>query len=421
VALVAASCAEAPGPESRNVLLIAVDTLRADRLGYYGYERATSPEIDALLRQSAVFEDAQATSSWTLPAFASMMTGLRASTHQCWNFKSTLDDSFTTLAELLSERGFATAAVVSHVFMRERYGLGQGFEHYDTSLVRENADVSHASISSPQVTDRAAGWLREWAAGDDRPFFLWVHYFDPHHQYLRHKGFTRKFGLKAEEDLYDGEIAFTDHHIGRLLDVLVELGVDAETTVVFVADHGEEFEEHGQLRHGRSLHAEVIHVPFAFRGPGILPGRLGGTVSPLDLAPTVMELMGQSYPDELPLAGRSLAPLLRADGTMEDLGAVSELRLYADKSSDAIVFRRWKLIVDVSGDQPVHQLYDREEDPGELNDLVAARPDVVEQLSKLLEAQLGDARALSALFEAGEELELSPEDIDRLRELGYVR
>jgi arylsulfatase A-like enzyme len=134
-----------------------------------------------------------------------------------------------------------------------------------------------------------------------------------------------------------------------------------------------------------------------------------------------MELMGQSYPDELPVAGRSLAPLLRADGSMEDLGAVSELRLYADKSSDAIVFRRWKLIVDVSGDQPVHQLYDREEDPGELNDLAAARPDVVEHLSRLLEVQLGDARAVSELFEAGEELELSPEDLARLRELGYVR
>jgi hypothetical protein len=178
-------CAE-PAPARLNLLFISIDALRADRLGAWGYGRATSPHIDGLAREAVVFENAQAQSSWTLPTLASVMTSLYSSTHRCWSLFDRLGEAYETLAERLHAEGWKTAAVASHLYLSRRYGLHQGFESYDESLVEETLAKSHEAITSPQVTEKGLRWLAE-RRDEAEPWFLWLHYFDPHALYLAHE------------------------------------------------------------------------------------------------------------------------------------------------------------------------------------------------------------------------------------------
>lgn len=426
-------CSCARDGEHLNLLMIGVDTLRADHLGAYGYQRKTSPSIDRFFASAVVFDDAQATSSWTLPSFASMMTSLHASTHGCWRFRDSLNPSFTTLAEVLRDAGYHTAAIVSHVFLGAKHGLHQGFEDYDESLVRETLKSSHTAITSPDVTERATAFLTQRSIiPGGRPWFLWVHYFDPHSRYITHDGITEKFGDDLA-DRYDGEIAFTDAYIGQLLSHLDSLEFADDTIVVFVADHGEELHDHGRQGHGRTLHREVVQIPFAIRVPGIAPRRVGATVSGVDLMPTLLDLLSLPMPTT-PMAGHSLAPLLEGKPG-EDRDALLELEVTRNREVDpdlnAYVSGRWKLIVVKARRSTTGQtessavagrtaLFDRERDPDEQQDISAAHPEVVERLRRKLDEARDTALKLASLFDPSEEVYHSPEDLERLRALGYL-
>ena len=267
--LIGAACA--PGGSDRerpNVLLIAVDTLRADHLESYGYRLPTSPALAELGATGVVFERAVAATSWTLPAFASVLTGHYTSTHRCWKHKSRLAPSFVTLPEILRDAGYDTACAISHIFLARRYGLQQGIVHFDTSF---DLPVGHGDteISSPGVTARGLEWIEhKAAAGDGEPWFLWLHYFDPHYKYVEHEGISETFGVEDPLERYDGEIRFTDGYIGEVLDALARTGLDESTIVVLVADHGEEFLDHGGQYHGHTLYQELVHVPLVVRAPG---------------------------------------------------------------------------------------------------------------------------------------------------------
>lgn len=438
VCLVAAALAVACGVQDSgnggvsapraNLLFIAVDTLRADHLGGYGYERPTSPAVDALFERAVVFEDAQASTSWTLPSLASAMTGVYPSTHRCFSFRSRLDDSYATLAELLRAAGWTTGGIVSHVFLGERYGLHQGFDDYDQELVKADAEASHEQISSERISDKALAWLAARAAAPtDEPWFLFAHYFDPHGVYNAHPGVSEAFGTEEDLDLYDGEIAFTDRHLARLLSGLEEHGFAENTVVVFVADHGEEFGDHGLAKHGKTLHQEVLRVPLAIAVPGTAPRRVSQTVRVVDLAPTLLELL-RVPPPPLALAGRSLVPLLDGD-SLEPRGALAELRLRAEYQADAYVTERWKLIVDRNPEHvevrpgmkltPAFRLYDRASDPHEQHDVAAEHPEVVEELREALKLEVRAARELGATYREAREIEHTPEELDELRKLGY--
>ena len=419
------------GPAGRlNLLLIAVDTLRADHLGAHGYERPTSPHIDRFFGEAIVFDDAHSTSSWTFPAFASLMTSTHSSTNRCWQFESQLDPSFTTLAEVLRDAGYHTAAITSHTFLGTSYGLGQGFEDYDESLIRAFSR-SHFAISSPRVTKRALAFLNRQAnMKERRPWFLWVHYFDPHHVYNEHPGVTEEFGREAV-DLYDGEIAFTDAHIGRLLDRLSNTALIDDTVVVILADHGEEFGDHGRTYHGQTLFREVERVPLAIRVPGLTPRRVTDTVSLVDFMPTVLDLLQIEAP-KTPMAGRSLLGLMRGE-TMASSGALleSRLRLGRGRKLEAYVTSRWKLIIEMprramqkpNDERPAEtkvMLFDRVLDPGETRDVAAQHGDVVAKLMRRLDGSLASARNDASFFVAAPAQDLSEETIDALRALGYV-
>ena len=417
--LLAGSCGD-PAPGGPNVLLITIDTLRADHLGCYGYGRDTSPAIDALAAGGMRFDRAQASSSWTLPGLASVHTALYSSTHGCWTFASALDPSFVTLAETLRDAGYDTAGVASHVFLATDYGLHQGFVHYDEELVNASGDESHEQISSPAVSDKGVRFLEHKAgAADGSPWMLWLHYFDPHTIYQTHEGISERFGTEEPMDLYDGEIAFTDLHVGRVLDRLGELGLADDTVVVLLSDHGEEFGDHGGRAHGHTLYRELVRVPFLMRGPGIESGACDAVVRTVDLAPTLLELCGVAA--RRPMHGRSLVPMLAGlsgAGEPEDRPAIAELRLNDDNRFDAIVADGWKLVVDVETGEV--QLFDLRADPAEQHDVAADHEDVVGRLRTRLGDTITDARRDGEAYTLTGPRELLPEEMRSLEHLGYA-
>ncbi len=289
-----------PNPERVNLLLITVDTLRADRLGCYGYDKPTSPAIDRLAGESVRFDNAITPSSWTLPSVISILTGLYPSAHGVEHFSSTLADKTPTLGTLLQNAGYRTYAAISHaVIDPAQFGTARGFEKVSYYA------LSHWEISSPRYTDDAIAWI-QGDGKDSRPWCAWLHYYDPHYNYIPHDEFrslysmdidafdpkdydimeVKKRGvqtLRADEfqylsDLYDGEIAYTDFHIGRLLDFLRDRQMLENTLVILTSDHGESLGEHGELDHTQVIYDTVAHVPLIVRIPHAL-GDLGKVAS----------------------------------------------------------------------------------------------------------------------------------------------
>lgn len=393
----------------RGVLLVSIDTLRADHLGVYGYHRATSPRIDDLARRSLVFDRAFAASSWTLPSLATLQTGLPPQAHLCNDNDSALDPSVTTLAERLRETGVATMAVANHVFMHRRHRLDQGFDVYDDTLVARNFRRSHEAVTSEDVTDRALALIRAHQSGNrGGRWFLWAHYFDPHHVYHRHEGFD--FGSE-EIDLYDSEIAFTDYHVGRLLDGLEELGIADETAVILCADHGEAFGEHNSRRHRQDLFVETARVPLLVCAPGLAPGRVARPVSIADIPATVLDLFGlpQGALERSTFSRSLLAPAGQGPPPL------LELTSRFVPAWEAIAEGPWELVVE-RGSGRSH-LFDASSDPRQERDLAAERPERVRAMMESLELWTSRARALAT---GGARARLGAEETEALRQLGYV-
>jgi len=346
---------ETPAPRP-NLLILSIDTLRADHLGCYGYTRPTSPHIDALAARSLVFEQAESSSSWTLPSMASLMTGLTVSGHNCDHLGSRLSPDYATLAEYLRDAGYDTGLVAGQLFFSAPYGLQQGFTHVDTSVVQEEHD-----ISSQDVSERGIDWLRhKRAAKDGAPWLLWLHYYDPHAPYLEHAGVSEAFGSESDLERYDGEIAYTDQHVGRLLDELVRTGLAANTIVVVVADHGEEFGEHGHNGHGYGLFEECVRVPLILCAPGVAARRVPDVVPTIGLMPTLLELCRVEPRREL--EGSAWTPLLQGQSLpAQEAGA--EVRWQADQDLRSLRVGSWKRIEGRAQKQEVSLLFDVGADP----------------------------------------------------------
>jgi len=435
------ACSEGAGSAGRdargsakNLLLITIDTLRADRVGWMGYERDTTPLLDARAVEGQVFEAAIAQAPWTRPSIATLMTGLHPSTVglTCHNFRvpkgecDVLPQSMTTLAETLRGVGHRTAGFVANINVDPIFGFDQGFREYvsiSELLSAEDPDWrmknTWKSGGTELLTDRAIQWLD--GGGGDEPFFLYLHYLDPHEPYDPPAEDAALFPVAsygegktpAMEAAYDAEIHFVDRELERLFARLDRDGLWETTAVLIVSDHGEEFEEHGGWYHGYTVFDEQLRVPMLAWWPGIEPGRFGEQVRILDVMPTVLDLLGVAPAS--PLQGRSLLPLVRGEAWSED-GALSELG-YRPLAS----FRSppWKLIVnEATGDV---QLFDVERDPAETADLAAENPGVVaELLERRRELALAN-EGLGSNFErdaAG--VSISPEQIERLEALGYV-
>jgi arylsulfatase A-like enzyme len=385
IILALAACGQAEDPQARkpNILLISIDTLRSDHLGCYGYERATSPNIDRLASAGAVFENMMAPSPWTLPSHASMFTGLYPSAHGLQNDGVKLGPKIPTLAEILKRGGYHTMAVVSHIYVSRSFGLERGFDVFDDTLLEGGATNPIAR----QVVDRFVSLMARDAS---EPFFGFIHFFDPHTDYTPPPPYDTRFTDPAyrgdidgtmrtlgpyffpqqampEADrrqalaLYDGEIAYVDAEIGRLIDVLTKKGFMAHTLVILTSDHGEEFKEHGQLGHARTLFEEQLSVPLIIAGHDSFPAgtRRRELVSTCDIAPTVLALAGIDHVESF-----QGASLLTPPGTGRP--AVAEtIRFGFEKR--AARMDRFK-VIDVLHEKQ-RFFYDLARDPGERDPL----------------------------------------------------
>jgi arylsulfatase len=307
----------ASAEDGSSVLLIIIDTVRADHLGCYGYGKETSPNIDAFSKECVIFKNAVTPAPWTTPAIASMFTGQYPRVLGYDAEAVVVDDKVLCMAEIFRNHGYATAGVISHVFVSAELGFDQGFDSFD----EENAQ-GHGHISSPSVTDKGIAFVD---AHKDERFFLFIHYFDPHCDYILHEGYNffpdyegdlysgqpiadlrEAAPHMTEEDrrylnaLYDSEIRFTDEHIGRLFRHLKDIGIYENLTIVVVADHGEAFLERGDdwIGHTKNVYQELIHVPFMIKLPGKDEGRsVDVAVSLLDFMPTVVAASGLEVPE----------------------------------------------------------------------------------------------------------------------------
>ncbi|MCI0568138.1 MAG: sulfatase [Acidobacteria bacterium] len=371
-----------------NLIIILVDTLRSDHLHSYGYPRETSPSLDALARRGILFEQAISAAPWTLPSAMSLLTGRLPSSHRVENDGMKLAPGIPILAEVLKQAGYVTAAVVSHIYVDSPFGFQRGFDRFDDfGLSKDYRFEAGLEPIAGQVTDHALVEIRRMEKG--RPFFLLVHYFDPHWDYDppapydsrfttpysgtvtgSYQSFS-KYALPGETlppgalqhliDLYDGEIAYTDAQIGRLLQILEKEGVARRSVVVVVSDHGEEFKEHGSLGHGRDLYDEVTRVPLIvadLRKP-VQERRVEEEVRSIDVFPTLCALAEVIPPRGV--QGASLIPFLSGERG-EARPAISEtIRFDAYKKS----YREphAKLIVGLESNS--RELYDLQSDPAE--------------------------------------------------------
>ena len=399
-----------------SVLLITIDTLRWDRLGCYGDSRAATPVIDALARRGTRFETAVAHTPLTAPSHASILTGLTPLRHGVRdNGAFVLPPELPTLGSTFGGAGYTTAAFVSGYPLHRRYGFASGFGTYDDAFPRGASQGSHVYVErrADDTTARVIAWLdAQRAAGPGTgagagapPWLLWVHYFDPHAAYEPPGEFAARFAGRP----YDGEVAFVDAQVGRLLGHLERLGDLERTLVVVTADHGESLGEHNEETHGVFVYDATLRVPLIVAGPGAASGRVSPVVARgVDLLPTIVDLAGLVPPARLD--GRSLRPALEGRPMGDEPAYIESVlteRHLGWAPLHGLRDAQWKFI-----DAPRRELYDLTQDSGETRDRASQDPDRVTSMARQLQAQMRTSAVAAA----------APKDRDagdRLRALGY--
>ena len=409
----------APAPQpAPNILLITMDTTRADRLGAYGYGPARTPTLDRLAREGVLFEHARTPAPTTLPAHVSLFTGRYPASHGVRNNGVPLSETVPTLASVLHDGGYRTAAFVSSFVLDRRFGLAHGFDQYDDRL-----DAGPGGAAEPverrgdHTAAAAATWLEDYLGPDPRPappatsrapFFVWLHLYDPHDPYDPPPPFRDAFTDRP----YDGEIAFADSVIGSLIDRLEHRGLLPTTLVAVIGDHGESLGDHGEATHGMFVYEAAMRVPALLRWQGHLPAhrRVAPLVRSIDLAPTLMELAG--LPRAAGIEGESLMPLVRGEtaGPGSAYGETYFPLLFMNWSPlRSIQDDRWKFI-----EAPEPELYDLATDPGEQANLAAREPTRSAAMRRALDA--------IAVARPGAQPGAIPdrETVEKLAALGYV-
>jgi arylsulfatase A-like enzyme/tetratricopeptide (TPR) repeat protein len=406
-----------PGPTPLNLVVLTLDTTRSDHLSCYGFPGATTPNLDRIAAEGILFEEALTTAPVTLVAHSSIMTGLYPYQHGVRNNGTyVLDQRFQTLAEMLKARGYETGAILGAFPLDHRFGLDQGFDHYDDQFPAGSRKLESDTAQRPgsDVTSLALSWLDGVGT---KPFFLWCHYFDPHAPYAPPKAYEQRF----PRDPYSGEIAAMDAAIGDLVAGLTERGLLEKTVLMIVGDHGEGLGEHREMTHTFFVYNSTLKVPFLLRLPhagafeaGTWQGRrLKDPVSLVDCLPTALNSLGWSEADRPLCAGMSLLPVVEGKERgpswiyFESLPPLLE---YAISDLRGIVRDRWKYIR-----APRPELYDLSQDPKELHDDAARssplRTRMEADLATVLSGDVGGTTGQVAMDQ---------ETIEKLRSLGYL-
>jgi choline-sulfatase len=397
-------------PELPNVVFVTFDTTRPDRLGLGGDPEAHTPTLDALAERGLVFEHAYATSPVTLPSHATLFSGVDPRSHGVHdNGRHRLPESVTTVAERLRDAGFQTGAFVSAFVLDPRFGLDQGFETYHSESRPDSHPLRFLVPSRPAdaVSDDAIEWLG--SRDVERPFFLWVHYYDPHQPNRLRPEFAET------GDAYASEIAYADHHLGRLLAAVDATRGPREALVIFTSDHGESLGAHGELTHGLLAYDTTLHVPLVLAGPGIPAGARSAVLArQIDVVPTLLAALGLDVPPALP--GRNLLmPEALAASSGEEVWDYFESRgpvvSLGWAPIEGIRTERWKY---TATPLPA-ELYDVLADPHEEHNRIASEPELADRLRTLHERAVANSSEKARAPE-----NLPPETDQLLRALGYV-
>ena len=401
-----------PLKEIRSVVLISIDTCRADHLSCYGYSRKTSPNIDAVSAEAVRFNHCITPVPITLPAHSSMMTGTIPLYHKVRdNENYRLDDSNVTLAEILRDNGFSTGAVIGAFVLDSEFGLDQGFDSYDDSLQgKENkARVFYNERNAAEVTRLANIWLQEH---QNEKMFLFLHYFDVHAPYRRHK----RFVPPLRKHLYDGEIIYTDYHISRVIRKLKELNLYDSTLLIITADHGESLRQHNETTHGFFIYHSTLHVPLIFKVPGGPKAVVNDAVTLVDIVPTVCGLLGLKAPSAV--QGKDLSEYFLKEGAGE---GENDRFLYCESLMPTkldvgpligLVSGRWKYIHTSES-----ELYDLGRDPHETKNLLKQQSQQASIMQEQLKSvvQNTNLKAVTA-----KKTLLDEQTRNRLQSLGYI-
>jgi len=373
------------GVSQPNVILVTLDTTRADHLGCYGDRDARTPNLDALARAGVLFEQAASPAPLTLPAHSSIMTGMYPTHHGVRvNGSTALGQSQTTLAEVLSEKGYETGAFVGAFVLDGRWGLNQGFRVYDDHFdLKKYKHIDLAGVQRPadQVMDAALAWLESHKPD---PFFAWIHLYDPHSPYEPPEPFRSQHGQRGLAGLYDGEIAFADEQVGRCVSWLRRNALDEKTILVVMGDHGEGLGSHGEGTHGYFVYDYALRVPFVVATPfSELRGvRVDSQVSAVDVFPTLLALGGIDFAAKV--HGRSLLPVMLDPRREEAVYAYGESMTpnlqFGWSSLLCLRSTRYKLI-----QAPRPELYDLAVDPEETTNAFDRQPAVARELMQRLD------------------------------------
>jgi arylsulfatase A-like enzyme len=406
MALIASGCSQRVPARAEHVVIVTLDTTRADYLTPYGSSRATTPNLDRVARAGVVFEQATTVAPLTLTAHCSVFTGLLPPHHGVRdNGDAPLAAQHATLAEMLHSRGFRTAAFVGSAVLQANRGLARGFDVYHDGITDDPWSRRRVRRPADEVVDDALDWLEREAGS---PLFLWVHLYDAHAPY----DIPAPYRGMYSEDPYAGAIAFADAQVGRLLDALERRGFADRTAVVVAADHGEAFGEHGERGHGIFIYQEVLRVPLIVKAPGVTAQRIGGAMSLVDIVPTMLDLVGasSSWTD-----GVNLAPFLRGTAMWPEREIYAE-SLYPMRFGrtplQALRGGRFKFI-----DAPRPELYDLELDPSEQRNLAIERSALALAMDRRLSALDGGTvspRARNPLRAPSADVR------ERLAALGYI-
>ncbi|MCY3964082.1 MAG: sulfatase [Acidobacteria bacterium] len=430
-----ATLLSAPLAAEPDLVLLSVDTLRADAVGAYGAGDATTPTIDALAAAGVLFEDAQTTIGKTGPAFASIFTSLYPPTHGSRRNAQRMRSDVPVLAQILGDAGYEAAAFISNWTLRaDLVGLDRGFDHYDEEFDQSRNAAGVMERNADGIARAAERWLRRRARDEERngkPLFLWVHFSDPHSPYLERTGFTPARPPREQRTTgwqkrwrYQSEVNYVDHWMGRLSRTIEEV-LPGPRFTLFLSDHGESLGEHGYWGHGKNVHWPNARIPMILAGPGVPKGRrVQARVGVIDVLPTLLDLLGVETPEEV--EGRSLAPF-RTGGD----GGDTPRYVIGDKHSALTAKSRrnapyedpLQISLEVNGAKVLHDFskrrttyFDLTADPREERPLDKPPVDLVPPLGRRLVNWYRDLEK----YEAKSGTVLSEDDIKQLKSLGYI-
>ncbi len=413
-----AGLAQTPPPP--HVVLITIDTLRADRLEPYGYQDGETPHISALAREGVLFENALVQTPITLPSHASILTGTYPIYHGVQDVVGRLRDGVPSIAEWFQGRGYATAAWMGSSVLMSQWGLDRGFDFYEDTFVTQGyRQIDFSRVERP--ADRVVSMVGDWLSTAPRkPLFLWIHLYDPHDPYEAPEPYASRF----RKNPYDGEIAFVDAALGNLFSILKERGIYEQSLIVLTADHGESLGEHQEEYHAYYLYDASMRIPLIFRIPSRLGGerigrgiRVSNQVRSVDIAPTMLQLLGERVPDTM--QGEGLVSLMAGKRTQRQLPSYGETHYPRIHFGWAPLFSlqtpQYKYI-----EAPIPELYDLKADPGELQNIIAARSALANQMKEELYELQRRYAPREGTLDNDVQPELDPETVQRLQSLGYV-